>query len=59
MITIEGNKKSIIITVLEETKNGNFTGLSTEITKQDLINRLIDEGALEEGETVYFDGEGE
>ncbi|WP_157037107.1 hypothetical protein [Oceanobacillus jeddahense] len=52
MITIEGDKKSIIVTVLEETENGNFAGLSSTISTQELINRLIEEGALEEGEMV-------
>ncbi|GEN87225.1 hypothetical protein [Oceanobacillus sojae] len=55
MITIEGDKKSLIVTVLEETENGNFAGISSEITKQELINRLIEEGALEDGETVYLE----
>ncbi len=55
MITIEGNKKSIIVTVLEETENGNFAGLSSTISTQKLINILIEEGALEDGETVYLE----
>ncbi|GGP17360.1 hypothetical protein [Oceanobacillus neutriphilus] len=55
MITIEKDKKSIIVTVLEETENGNFAGLSSTITTQELINRLIEEGALEDGETVYLE----
>lgn len=55
MLMIEGDRKSIIVTVLEETENGNFAGLSSTITTQELINRLIEEGALEDGETVYLE----
>ncbi|PAE27895.1 hypothetical protein CHI07_17005 [Paenibacillus sp. 7884-2] len=55
MLMIEGDKKSIIVTVLEETENGNFTGLSSAVPKQELINLLIEEDILEEGETVYLE----
>ena len=52
MINIEGDKNSVIITVLNETEDGGYTGLSASVTKQELIDMLIDEGILEEGETV-------
>ena len=52
MILIEGDKKTVNVTVLEE-KDEGFTGVSDELTKQELINKLIDEGILEDGERVY------
>ncbi|MCC2248908.1 hypothetical protein JUJ52_02915 [Virgibacillus sp. AGTR] len=53
-VTIEGNKKSVIITVLEGVGNG-YKGLSASISKEVLVNKLIQEGVLEDGESVHFD----
>ena len=52
MINIEGDKNSVVITVLNETEDGGYTGLSASITTQELLDMLIDEGILEEGEAV-------
>ncbi|MED1125260.1 hypothetical protein [Bacillus atrophaeus] len=56
MLTIEGDSNSAIITVLQE-KGDGFTGLSAGISKQELVNKLILEGILEDGETVHLDEE--
>lgn len=52
MINIEGDSESVVITVLDEVEDGGFTGLSASLTKQELLDMLIDEGVLEDGETI-------
>ena len=58
MVLIEGDKNNIIITVLQE-KDEGYTGISSSISKQVLINKLIEEGILEDGKAVFFDEENE
>lgn len=54
LVQIEGDKNSVVITVLQENGEG-YTGISSEISKAELLNTLIDEGILTEGETVYYE----
>lgn len=58
MVLIEGDKNNIIITVLQE-KDGGYTGISSSISRQVLINKLIEEGILEDGKAVFFVEENE
>jgi hypothetical protein len=58
MITIEGDSNSVFITVLSE-KGDGYTGVSASISKKNLINELIQEGVLKDGETVYFEDDAE
>ena len=56
MITIEGDKNSLIVTVLEE-REGGYIGSSVSLSKTELLNKLIEEGIIEDGETIHFDDE--
>ncbi|WP_405101608.1 hypothetical protein [Oceanobacillus sp. FSL H7-0719] len=56
MIQIEGNKENVYITAMEK-QGAGYTGISGQLTKQELINLLINEDILEDGERVYFEEE--
>ena len=55
-LIIEGDKESVLFTALSKQGRG-YMGISSEISKQELINKLIEEGTLEDGETVYLERE--
>ncbi|MFL2133029.1 hypothetical protein [Desemzia sp. FAM 23990] len=53
-LAIEEERGRIMVTSLRNSGNG-YTGHTIEISKQNLINKLIVSGVLEDGETIYFE----
>lgn len=56
ILSVEGTKEEFDLTILTPVEGRGYVGTSHTMTVKELINKLIEEGILEDGESVWYEG---